>query len=208
MPSRLTAPSRSPCSGRGVVKGSARTRVRLLSSADAQHWTIQREFSADRVLSMTAGAARRPGGRHRAAGHPAPRLDMDRAERPLWSSDAGRQRRARGRRRDHRVCADRDGLERNRRFGRRVRLRRRRCRVAAGPARTDGWDHRGRVRATASFSRRVSVSRPGRECVRRLRRPAARGRAQQVCTTASPAPATAAAPGASSTAKATSRRRR
>ena len=83
-------------SGRGVVKGSTRNGVwLLLSSDDAQHWTILRELSADRVLSMTAGAARGPGGRHRAAGHPAPRLDLDRAERPYWSTDTGRQRRGR-----------------------------------------------------------------------------------------------------------------
>jgi hypothetical protein len=44
-------------SGRGVVKGSANKGIRLLSSADAQHWTIERELAADRVLSVTAGAA-------------------------------------------------------------------------------------------------------------------------------------------------------
>jgi hypothetical protein len=43
-------------SGRGVVKGSTRNGL-LLSSDDAQHWTIERELSADRVLSMAAGAA-------------------------------------------------------------------------------------------------------------------------------------------------------
>ena len=45
-------------SGRGVVKGSTRQRIwLLLSSDDGQHWTILRELSADRVLSMTAGSS-------------------------------------------------------------------------------------------------------------------------------------------------------
>ena len=149
-----------------------------------------------------------PGGRHRAAGHPAPRLDMDRAERPpglpmqaasvvagaggattvyaltetAWSGTGV----------SGGVFVSEDGgaVWRQALRGLTDRI----TDAGSGPP---------------PHFRAVSASLgQGASGVRRLRRPAARGRAQQVCTTASPAPATAGAPGASSTAKATSRRRR
>ena len=163
-------------SGRGVVKGSAGNRVRLLSSDDAQHWTIKREFSADRVLSMTAGAARDLAVVTERQVDSAPRLDVDRAERSLgppmqaasvvpgaggattvyaltetaWSGTGV----------SGGVFVSEDGGAVWRQALRGL---------------TDGITER-RVRATASLSRRVSVSRPRRSGVRRLRRPAARGR--------------------------------